>query len=505
MKQFILIFVVLVVCGCGGSQLSRGDILKHYDQVNQLSVEVADVEGKDASLLAPDGFSAAKELLDEAMEYAMDGQKEDANSAASEGLRVVGSVKSHMKTAREEFEETLATRERAKLEGAEGLYVDEFAAADSEFRDAATLIEENKVDKARERRTEIQELYAALELRALKEGKKAAAEAAVEHAEQMDADEWAPKTFHKAKEELKLVTSVLEADRTQKEKADAHANKTIWLAGRAVAITELARMFDDGDYELEDIVLWHQEQLEKVNQSLDGDLPFDESDAKVVQSLQNGITGLLKSIADMREIIKQKEKDKEALQKEHEKALAKVLEEQSKQLAKLHSMSASEIDKVQKEAAERLSQANAALDAESAKKKKYEYVASLFAPSEATVSQRGENVVISVHGFDFPRRGTGIGSENFGLLDKIVSAINKFPQAQVEVAGHTDSRGGKDRNFRLSLQRAEAVTKFLTTIGGIESSKVRARGVGAEEPIAPNKTREGRAKNRRIEVTLFVK
>ncbi|MBN2340166.1 MAG: OmpA family protein [Deltaproteobacteria bacterium] len=502
----LFVFVALLVCvGCGGAQLTRGDILKHYDQVNQLSIEVADAEGKDGALLAPEGFAQAKELLDEAMDHAMDGEKDDANEKAQEGLKVIAKVRDHMKVAREEFEETLQTRERAILEGAEGLYVDEFAKADSELRDATSLIEENKVNKAREMRVELQEMYAALELRALKEGKKAAAEAAVKHAEELDADEWAPKTFHKAKEELKLVTSVLEADRTQKEKADAHANQTIWLAGRAIAITELAKMFDDGDYELEDILLWHQEQLEKVNQSLDAELPFDESDAKAVQALQNGITGLLKSIADMRAMIKQKEQEKEDLQKAHEKELAAVLEKHSEQLAKLHSMSESEISKIQREAAERLADAAAALDAESAKKKKYEYVGSLFMPSEAEVSRQDENILISVHGFDFPRRGTGIGSENFGLLDKIVSALNKFPDAQVEISGHTDSRGGKDRNFRLSLERAEAVVKFLTTIGGIEASRVRAKGMGADKPIAPNNTREGREKNRRIEVLIIVK
>ena len=75
----------------------------------------------------------------------------------------------------------------------------------------------------------------------------------------------------------------------------------------------------------------------------------------------------------------------------------------------------------------------------------------------------------------------------------------------MEVSGHTDSRGGKNRNFRLSQQRAEAVAKFLTTIGGIEAARVRAKGMGADKPIANNKTREGRSKNRRIEVLIIIK
>ncbi|MBN2531095.1 MAG: OmpA family protein [Deltaproteobacteria bacterium] len=502
MRRLFFVATLLLLAGCGGAQMSRGDILKHYEQVNQLSIEVADAETKEGALLAPEGFASVSDLLEDALNGAMKGEKADADAKAAQGLTKMATVRQNMKKAREEFEETLATRERAKLEGADSLYSDEFVSADDELRDASALIEEGKIDKAREKRIEIQNIYADLELRALKEGKKAAAEAAVRHAEELDADDWAPKTFHKAKEELKLVTSVLEADRTQKEKADAHANTTIWLAGRAIAITELAQMFDDGDYELEDLILWHQEQLENVNQPLEATLPFDESDAKAVIAMQNAIHGLHKSIADMREIIKKKEQEKEDLEKAHEKKISQILEDHSKQLARLHSMSESEINKVQKAAADRLAQANAQLDAEAAQKKKYEYVSSLFSPSEATVSRQGDNILISVHGFDFPRRDTGIGSENFGLLDKIVSAINKFPKAEVEISGHTDSRGGKNRNYTLSAQRAEAVAKFLTTIGGIDAKRVRSKGMGGDKPIAPNNTREGRSKNRRIEVLL---
>ena len=504
MKQLVIVGFLFLLTACGGAQMSRGEILKHYDQVNQLSVELADAEGKEAELLAPEGFAKASDILDDAVDAAMSGEKAEADAKAAEGLGVMATVRQNMKKAREEFEETLNTRERASLEGAESLYSEEFESADDDLREAAGYIEEGKIDKARERRVEIQNVYADLELRALKEGKKVAAEAAVKHAEELDADDWAPKTFHKAKEELKLVTSVLEADRTQKDKADAHANQTIWLAGRAIAITELAQMFDDGDYELEDIILWHQEQLEKANQPLGTELPFDESDAKAVIAIQNGIHGLHKSIADMREIIKKKEKEKEDLQKEYEKKISDILEDNSRQLARLHSMSEEEINKVQKAAADKLAEANAQLDAEAAQKQKYEYVASLFSPHEAEVSRKGNNVLLSVHGFDFPRRGTGIGSENFGLLDKIVSAINKFPEAEVEVIGHTDSRGGKNRNYKLSGERAESVARFLTTVGGIDSKRVRSKGMGGDKPIAPNNTAEGRKKNRRIEILLIL-
>lgn len=72
------------------------------------------------------------------------------------------------------------------------------------------------------------------------------------------------------------------------------------------------------------------------------------------------------------------------------------------------------------------------------------------------------------------------------------------PDARVEVGGHTDDVGNANYNRRLSQQRADAVRDWL--VGhGVERDRLRARGYGAAQPVAPNTTDEGRARNRRIE------
>jgi OOP family OmpA-OmpF porin len=71
----------------------------------------------------------------------------------------------------------------------------------------------------------------------------------------------------------------------------------------------------------------------------------------------------------------------------------------------------------------------------------------------------------------------------------------------VKITGHTDSSGKPAYNQKLSVKRAEAVRAYLISLG-VDASKLEVAGMGADKPIADNKTKEGRAKNRRVEVEV---
>jgi len=80
--------------------------------------------------------------------------------------------------------------------------------------------------------------------------------------------------------------------------------------------------------------------------------------------------------------------------------------------------------------------------------------------------------------------------------------LDKVPGASLSVDGHTDSRGGATLNRRLSKGRAEFVKNYITRNAGINASRMNSAGFGPERPIGSNDTKEGRAKNRRVEVIL---
>ena len=88
--------------------------------------------------------------------------------------------------------------------------------------------------------------------------------------------------------------------------------------------------------------------------------------------------------------------------------------------------------------------------------------------------------------------------ESMEEIEKVADYMKKNPNARFEVQGHTDNQGSDKVNDPLSQQRAEAVVKALEE-KGVDPFNLRAVGKGAHEPVADNKTEEGRAKNRRVE------
>jgi len=88
--------------------------------------------------------------------------------------------------------------------------------------------------------------------------------------------------------------------------------------------------------------------------------------------------------------------------------------------------------------------------------------------------------------------------ESMEEIQKVADYMKKNPQARFEVQGHTDNQGSDAINDPLSQQRAEAVVKALEGLG-CDSFNLRPVGKGSHEPVADNKTDEGRAKNRRVE------
>ena len=88
--------------------------------------------------------------------------------------------------------------------------------------------------------------------------------------------------------------------------------------------------------------------------------------------------------------------------------------------------------------------------------------------------------------------------ESMEEIQKVAEYMKKNPSVRFEVQGHTDNQGSDAVNDPLSQQRAEAVVKALEGLG-VDGFNLRAVGKGSHEPVADNKTDEGRAKNRRVE------
>jgi outer membrane protein OmpA-like peptidoglycan-associated protein len=105
---------------------------------------------------------------------------------------------------------------------------------------------------------------------------------------------------------------------------------------------------------------------------------------------------------------------------------------------------------------------------------------------------------IVLEGVTFRSGSANITPQSEAILQKALNTMRQNPSIEVEIRGHTDNTGGRSTNMRLSQQRAESVRSYLVN-RGIAPARLIARGMGPDYPIVPNTTRDGRAKNRRIE------
>ncbi|NPV12519.1 MAG: OmpA family protein [Ignavibacteria bacterium] len=85
-------------------------------------------------------------------------------------------------------------------------------------------------------------------------------------------------------------------------------------------------------------------------------------------------------------------------------------------------------------------------------------------------------------------------------IKKLAEIMKKYPDSKWRIEGHTDSQGSSEFNKKLSQERADAVKKYLISLG-IKAENLIAEGMGENYPIADNKTEEGRQKNRRVVIT----
>ena len=103
-----------------------------------------------------------------------------------------------------------------------------------------------------------------------------------------------------------------------------------------------------------------------------------------------------------------------------------------------------------------------------------------------------------LEGVSFESGTATITQESHLSLIKIVKIMETFKEVTFKIVGHTDNMGSKEKNKKLSADRAAAVKNFLVK-KGISGSRIETSGMGGSRPVASNKTTEGRAQNRRIE------
>lgn len=117
----------------------------------------------------------------------------------------------------------------------------------------------------------------------------------------------------------------------------------------------------------------------------------------------------------------------------------------------------------------------------------------------AKVDAQGCVVTLILKGVNFEVNSAKLNADSMAALDVVADSLLKNPDAKLEVGGHTDNKGSAAYNKKLSAARAKSVMDYLV-LKGVPAARLTAKGYGLEKPIADNKTADGRALNRRVEL-----
>ncbi len=121
----------------------------------------------------------------------------------------------------------------------------------------------------------------------------------------------------------------------------------------------------------------------------------------------------------------------------------------------------------------------------------------------AKVERVGEGIKITFDsGLLFKTNSAMLGSTAQSNIKKLSAILNKYPDTNILVEGHTDSDGSEEHNQALSERRAKAVSN-LATSNGAAASRFSVMGYGESQPLSSNDTASGKQLNRRVEVAIF--
>jgi outer membrane protein OmpA-like peptidoglycan-associated protein len=119
-----------------------------------------------------------------------------------------------------------------------------------------------------------------------------------------------------------------------------------------------------------------------------------------------------------------------------------------------------------------------------------------------SVTRDGENITLNLpSNITFASNSADLNGQFFSVLDSVAVVLKEYGKTVVEVAGHTDSTGADEYNRQLSQRRASTVANYLTS-RGVKQERLLTVGAGESHPVASNDTEQGKALNRRVELTI---
>ena len=441
--------------------------------VQQLGQGIADAKAARVDILSPSWFDEAKASHAAAKTGLERGTALSSilENIATGDAQLQQALK-HAQKSRDTLAEVIESRDAAHRAGV-SKYKKPLADLERDFLKLTQAVEENNTKYVRSRKKAVDKGYRELELTAIKDAALMEVRRLIQKGEDRDIHKTAPKSFLVAKSKLADADAVITRDRYDKAAIDASVATAKFFAQRMHEIGRTSVRLED--MAPEDIALWVEGYLSRINTSLKGDdrrnLTFDQQQTAISDDI--------------------------ALIRRNQTSTSSLLEAKNLEIENLNSRIASLEGRTYQERADK-----ERLAAEKRFNELYNQVQGYFSADQAEVYKKAQHLVIRLKAMQFPVGQAVIVPQNYPLLTKVQKAIRTFGQPAVVIEGHSDSTGTAAANQILSQSRAESVRQYLIANATLPASKIKSQGFGSTRPLAPNTTAAGRAINRRIDVII---
>ena len=249
----------------------------------------------------------------------------------------------------------------------------------------------------------------------------------------------------------------------------------------------------------EDADKWAPRTLAETTKKLNDTVAFIDAnrhdDAGIASRAQETTAAADHLLAVERQAKVTDKQDAEALVLKSESANAQIAAAQATVAAK-----ATELQNTQSTAA-KLADENSDLARQQAFEGKFTAAKARFTANEAEVLRDGNQLIVRLKGLGFASGKADLPTASYALMNKVAMVAKDFDAQTIDIQGNTDAAGSKTTNAKLSNDRAKAVFDYLAA-NGLEGKKMTFEGQGDTQPISSNKTAEGRAENRRVDIIV---
>ena len=474
MRNWFMLAVFVVLASTATAQELRDTLFRAADAAKAAAVEV------EAEALSPRTFVRATEEFDAAEQALARGRNIDSireRIARAEDLYRQAAEAAEL--ARTSLAGVIKTRQDARAADAPTLSKPIWDDAETRFSTAVREMERGDLKGAEKAKREAESLYRDAELGAIKTRYLSDTRRLLADAERARVDRYAPATLDKAKSLLQRAEKELNENRYDTDLPRSLAQQANYEARHAIYLAELVRNVGDKRMTIEDLVLaWEQPLIEIAGA------------ADIVPDLAAGPAELSTKLATTVEDLIARN---QSLEQDLADATTRVSEMQEE---------ISLLDEQLGGASEERQALMQRLEQQARVREQFEQVERMFTRDEALVFRNGDDVTLRLVGLGFASGSADVAAENYPLLEKVERAIDVFPRSDLIVEGHTDSYGSDETNLALSQERAESVVQYMITTMRIPTNRLTAIGYGETQPVANNETREGRARNRRIDVVI---